>query len=87
MRSRHHFEVATWVVVGAVTTLKYHCGQERGRDMKLMSRHRLVSRRSRPGMDVTTWLRVGQEKRCRDPGLRSRPGLFWLGGKEVATWD
>ena len=31
------FGVATW---------KSHCGQERGRDMKLMSRHRLVSKRS-----------------------------------------
>ena len=30
------FGVATW---------KPHCGQKRGRDMKLMSRHRLVSRR------------------------------------------
>ena len=54
------FDVATW---------KSHCGQERGRDMKTMSRHRLVSRR------VATWLGAGQEKRCRDPVLRSRPGL------------
>ena len=30
------FGVATW---------KSHCVQKRGRDMKLMSRHRLVSRR------------------------------------------
>ena len=37
--------------------------------MKTMSRHRLVSRR------VATWLGAGQEKRCRDPVLRSRPGL------------
>ena len=35
------FGVATW---------KSHCGQKRGRNMKLMSRHRLVSRR------VATWL-------------------------------
>ena len=34
------FGVATW---------KSHCGQERSRDMKSMSRHRLVSRR------VATW--------------------------------
>ena len=31
--------------------------------MKWMSRHR-----------VATWLGAGQEKRCRDPVLRSRPG-------------
>ena len=37
-----------------VATWKSHCGQKRGRDMKLMSRHRLVSR------EVATWFR------CRD---------------------
>ena len=44
------FGVATW---------KSHCGQELGRDMKTMSRHRLVSRRgrdlilvSRPGLGL-----------------------------------
>ena len=41
------FGVATW---------KSHCGQERSRDMKSMSQHRLVSRRSRPRNEVTTWL-------------------------------
>ena len=62
MTSRHEFDVATWVTVGevatwivGVATWKYHCGQERGRDMKLMSRHRLVCRRSRHGTDVATW--------------------------------
>ena len=42
------FGVATW---------KSHYGYKRGRHMKLMSRHRLVSRR------VATWLEAGQEKR------------------------
>ena len=41
-----NFGVATW---------KSHYGQEGGRDMKSMSRHRLVSRRSRHGTDVVTW--------------------------------
>ena len=40
------FGVATW---------KSHYGQKRGRDMKSMSRHRVVSRRSRQGTDVATW--------------------------------
>ena len=40
-----------------VTTWKSHCGQKRGYDMKLMSRHRLVSRR------VATWFWVSR------PGL------------------
>ena len=49
------FGVATW---------KSHCGQERGRDMKLMSRHRLVYKRSRHGTEVTTWSAlVGQKQR------------------------
>ena len=34
--------------------------QKRGRDMKSMSRHRVVFRR------VATWLKAGQEKQCRD---------------------
>ena len=45
------FEVATWVAVGevatwifGVATWKSHCGQKRRRDMKLMSRHRVVSK-------------------------------------------
>ena len=41
------FGVATW---------KSHCGQKRGRDMKLMSRHKLVSKRSRHGIEVATCL-------------------------------
>ena len=52
LRSRHYFEVATRVAVWEVTTWIFgvvtwtsHCGQKRGRDMKLMSRHRVVSRR------------------------------------------
>ena len=40
------FGVATW---------KFHCGQKRGRDMKSMSRHRLVSRRVATWFDVATW--------------------------------
>ena len=40
-RSRHEFLVSR--------PGKSHCGQKRGRDMKLMSRHRLVSRK------VATW--------------------------------
>ena len=54
-------KVATWVAVGEVATWifgvaiwKSHYGQKRGRDMKLMSRHRSVSKR------VATWFR------CRD---------------------
>ena len=37
-----------------VATWKAHCGQKRCRDMKLMSRHRLVFRRSRHETDVVT---------------------------------
>ena len=61
------FSVATW---------KSHCGQERSRDMKSMSRHRLVSRRSRPGWSLLGW------KGGRDMELTSRAGLL---GIEVAT--
>ena len=57
------FGVATW---------KSHYGQKRGRDMKSMSPHGLVSRGG--GGGVATWVGAGQEERCRDP-------LF-----EVATW-
>ena len=59
------FGVATW---------KSHCGQKRCRDMKLMSRHRVVSRRSRPRNEVTTWLVVVRLER------RSRHGI------DIATW-
>ena len=91
LRSRHDFEFATW------------SGQKRGRDIKLMSRHRVASRR------VTTWFwchDLDWPEWCRDtdlmsrhgsacpmeigvatPFFRSRPGLFWLGRREVATWD
>ena len=41
--------------------------------MKWMSRHR-----------VATWLRTGQEKRCRDTDLMLRHGVAWVG---VATWS
>ena len=66
------FGVATW---------KSHCGQERGRDMNLMSRHRLVSRR------VAIWLW------CRDLALgwageivlRPRLEVRWSGLSGVAT--
>ena len=44
--------------------------------MKLMSRHRLSFRR------VATWLRAGQEKRCRDTDLMLRHGSGCL----VVTW-
>ena len=60
------FGVATW---------KSHYGQEHGRDMKMMSRHRLVSRR------VATWVW------CRDLAWGwagetvSRPSF------EVTTWS
>ena len=40
-------EVAIWIF--CVATWKSHCVQKRGRDMKLMSRHRIISRR------VATW--------------------------------
>ena len=38
---------------------------------------------------VATWLGAGQEKRCRDPVLRSRPGLALRPSRRdfnVATW-
>ena len=50
-----------------------------GRDMDLMSRHGLVSRRSRHGTNVTTLLVWNG---CRDMGLASRPCLVV---QEVAT--
>ena len=65
------FGVATW---------KSYYGQKRGRDMKLMSRHRLVSKRSRHGTDVATWP-VG--KRSRDMKLMSRHRGV---SRRVATW-
>ena len=60
--------------------------------MKLMSQHRLVSKRSRHGIEVATWSALVGQKRRRDLGdsmggrdleLTSRPGLL---GIEVATW-
>ena len=59
------FGIATW---------KSHCGQERDRDMKLMSRHRLVSERSRHGIEVETWSALVGQKRRRDIDLMSRHG-------------
>ena len=63
-RSRHEIDVATWATVWKVATWK-RCRDigeaPGGRDMKLMSRHR-----------VATWLEAGQEKRCRDTDLMSR---------------
>ena len=59
------FSVATW---------KSHCGQERGRDMKLMSRHRLASKRSRHGIEVAAWSSLVGQKRRRDIDLMSRNG-------------
>ena len=40
------FGFATW---------KFHSEKKRGRNMKSMSRHRLVSRRVVTWFDVTTW--------------------------------
>ena len=57
-----------------VVTWKSLCGQERGRDMKLMSRHRLVSKRSRHEIEVATWSALVGQKRCRDIDLMSRHG-------------
>ena len=59
------FGVATW---------KPHCGKERGHDMKLMSRHRLLSKRSRHGIEVATWSALVGQKRHRDINLMSRHG-------------
>ena len=51
-------EVATWIF--GVATWKSHCGQKRGRDMKLMLRHRVVFRR------VATWPWQGLGQSGRD---------------------
>ena len=71
------FGVATW---------KSNYGQKRGRDMKLISRHRLVSRRFATWSwhrDLA-WARAGAVRSqlgCRDLGLQlwvslvSRPGV------------
>ena len=56
-------EVATQIF--GVATWKSHCGQKRGRDMKLMSRHRVGSRR-RPGLGVATWPGQGLGQSGRD---------------------
>ena len=39
-----------------VTTWKVHCGQKRSRDIKLMSRHRVASRRVATWFGVVTWI-------------------------------
>ena len=44
------------------------------RDTKLMSRHGLASRRSRPGNDVATWPGAGQGQGGRD--MRPRHGSY-----------
>ena len=88
------FGVATW---------KVHYGQKQGRDIKLMSRHRVASKR----VAAWFWCRdLDWPEWCHDtnlmsrhgsaypmeigvatPFLRSRPGRFWLSRREVATWD
>ena len=67
------FGVATW---------KSHCGQERGRDMKSMPRHGLGSRRSRPGNDFATWLRLDKKGRSRH-GVGVATWLSRLGGRDL----
>ena len=67
------FGVATW---------KSHYGQKRGRDMKLMSRHRLVSRR------VATWFWCCYLAWGWAGEKVSRPRLevvTWSGLRDVAT--
>ena len=67
------FGVATW---------KSHRGQKRGRDIKLMSRHRVASRR------VATWLwchDLDWPEWCRDTDLMSRHGSACLMEIGVAT--
>ena len=62
-----------------VVTWKAHCGQKRCRDMKLMSRHRVASRR------VATWFwcrDLDRPRWCRDTDLMSRHGL----GCMVVVW-
>ena len=61
LMSRHGTDVATWPV------------GKRSCDMKLMSRHRGVSRRVATWFwCVATWLGARQEKQCRDTDLMSR---------------
>ena len=67
------FGVATW---------KSHCGQERSRDMKSMSRHRVASRR------VATWFwhrDLDWPEWCYDTDLMSRHGSGWPLEVGVAT--
>ena len=72
-------------------TWKAHCGQKRCRDRKLMSRHKVTSRRVATwfwcrDLDRPGWCRdLGGFRRQRgglDKGLMSRPGLVV---QEVAT--
>ena len=73
-----------------VATWKSHCGHKRGRDIKLMSRHRVASRR------VATWCwchDLDWPEWCRDTDLMSRHGSarpMEIGVTtpffEVATW-
>ena len=73
----------TWATVGEVATWKSHCGQKRGRDMKLISRHRFVSRK------VATWLGLGRRNDVATP-MMSRHGVAWVVSRhrfDVATWS
>ena len=66
----------------SVVTWKSHCGQERGRDMKTMSRHRLVSRR------VATWFWCCDLDWGWAGETVSRPRFevgTWIGLSDVAT--
>ena len=56
-------------------TSKSHCGQKRGRDMKLMSRHRVIFRR------IATWIVMSRPR----PSAVGQFGIAtW--SFEVATW-
>ena len=59
--SRHEFDVATLATVARLGLMSRHgidvatwTSVKGGRDMKMMSRHRLVFRMSRHGVDVAT---------------------------------
>ena len=84
--SRHHCEVATWAAVWTAEMVSRHEFEVAtlatlarlglmSRHGIAMSRHRLVFRMSRHGVDVTTW--VGR------PGGRD---MKWMSRHRVATW-
>ena len=74
-------------------------GSGGGRDLEIPL---WAETRSRHEIDVATWvilqegrdlvsvlrpgLGPGRRKGVATPFLRSRPGRFWLGRREVATW-